>query len=158
MCLRVRGGPGQSRAPRALLSQVTITAANLLMFIVCLFIGNSMSDNNVSFISLAVLACIGSGMGGGVFASSMSNISPYFPKRYAGIALGMNAGVGNLGTSVMQLTVPLMMSVSTLGVVTIGGTHPQNAGWYWSILLGFSLRESRALCGRSRGRGVCVRV
>ena len=158
------GGEEQRWAPRALPPQVTITCANLVMFIVCLFIGSALSDNGVSFISLAVLACVGSGMGGGVFASSMSNISPYFPKRYAGIALGLNAGVGNLGTSVMQLTVPLVMSVSTLGVATIGGTHPQNAGWYWAILLGFALRESRAagaspwpysvrVCGRAPASG-----
>jgi nitrate/nitrite transporter NarK len=117
------------------------------MFICCLCIGSVMSDNNVSFMSLAVLSCVGSGMGGGVFASSMPNISPYFPKRLAGVALGLNAGIGNLGTSIMQLTIPLVMAAGSLGVATIpavnGTSHPQNAGWFWAIPLGFALCKRR---------------
>jgi NNP family nitrate/nitrite transporter-like MFS transporter len=42
-------------------------------------------------------------VGGGNFASSMSNISTFFPKRLQGTALGINAGVGNFGVTTMQI-------------------------------------------------------
>lgn len=51
-----------------------------------------------------------SGIGGGNFASSMSNISFYFPKRMQGLSLGLNAGLGNLGVTTMQILVPLAMT------------------------------------------------
>ncbi|HET8657959.1 MAG TPA: MFS transporter [Micromonosporaceae bacterium] len=47
------------------------------------------------------------GFGGGNFASSMANISFFYPEREKGTALGVNAAGGNLGTSVVQLVVPL---------------------------------------------------
>jgi NNP family nitrate/nitrite transporter-like MFS transporter len=42
------------------------------------------------------LMALWSGVGGGNFASSMSNISTFFPKRLQGTALGLNAGPGQL--------------------------------------------------------------
>jgi MFS transporter, NNP family, nitrate/nitrite transporter len=58
-----------------------------------------------------VLACAATaGFGGGNFASSMTNISFFFPDRLKGTALGFNAAGGNLGISVMQLVVPLVLS------------------------------------------------
>ncbi|HVK38685.1 MAG TPA: NarK family nitrate/nitrite MFS transporter [Candidatus Kapabacteria bacterium] len=72
------------------------------------------------FVVLAALA----GFGGGNFASSMSNISFFFPKSRKGLALGINAGLGNLGVSVVQFTVPLVIGASVFGA--IGGT-PQTA-------------------------------
>ena len=43
-----------------------------------------------------------SGLGGGNFASSMSNISFFYPKRMQGLSLGLNAGLGNAGVTTMQ--------------------------------------------------------
>ena len=48
------------------------------------------------------LMALWSGVGGGNFASSMSNISTFFPKRLQGTALGINAGIGNFGVTTMQ--------------------------------------------------------
>ena len=62
------------------------------------------------FVLLALLC----GFGGGNFASSMSNISFFFPKEKKGTALGLNAGLGNLGVSIVQFVVPLVI---TAGVV-----------------------------------------
>ena len=56
-----------------------------------------------------------SGFGGGNFASSMSNISFFFPKRIQGYALGMNAGLGNFGVTTMQILVPLAMTAAIFG-------------------------------------------
>ncbi len=70
------------------------------------------------------------GVGGGNFASSMSNISTFFPKRLQGTALGLNAGLGNFGVTTMQIVIPLVMTVSLLGA--LGGepmTLAKDSGW-----------------------------
>jgi len=70
------------------------------------------------------------GVGGGNFASSMSNISTFFPKRLQGTALGLNAGLGNFGVTTMQIVIPLVMTVPLLGA--IGGapeTLIKESGW-----------------------------
>ena len=70
------------------------------------------------------------GVGGGNFASSMSNISTFFPKRLQGTALGLNAGLGNFGVTTMQVVIPLVMTVPLLGA--LGGepmTLAKDSGW-----------------------------
>ena len=70
------------------------------------------------------------GVGGGNFASSMSNISTFFPKRLQGTALGVNAGVGNFGVTTMQVVIPLVMTLPLLG--SLGGepmTLVKDSGW-----------------------------
>jgi NNP family nitrate/nitrite transporter-like MFS transporter len=62
------------------------------------------------------LMALWSGVGGGNFASSMSNISTFFPKRLQGTALGINAGIGNFGVTTMQIVIPLVMTLPLLGV------------------------------------------
>ncbi len=71
-----------------------------------------------------------SGVGGGNFASSMSNISTFFPKRLQGAALGLNAGLGNFGVTTMQILIPLLMTMSVFGA--LGGepmTLVKDSGW-----------------------------
>jgi MFS transporter, NNP family, nitrate/nitrite transporter len=90
------------------------------------------------FVLLALLC----GFGGGNFASSMSNISFFFPKEQKGTALGLNAGLGNLGVSLVQFVVPLVIGASVFGelggppqaVTKAGGAMVmwlQNAGYIW---------------------------
>jgi len=70
------------------------------------------------------------GVGGGNFASSMSNISTFFPKRLQGTALGLNAGLGNFGVTTMQVVIPLVMTVGIFG--SFGGepmTLLKDSGW-----------------------------
>ena len=70
------------------------------------------------------------GVGGGNFASSMSNISTFFPKKLQGTALGLNAGLGNFGVTTMQVVVPLVMTVGLFG--SMGGesmTLLKDSGW-----------------------------
>ena len=89
----------------------------------------------VLFLGLALLC----GLGGGNFASSMANISFFYPKTEKGHALALNAGLGNAGVSVMQLVVPLAITASVFGAiggeaqVTSDGTKLwlQNAGFVW---------------------------
>ena len=107
------------------------------------------------------LMALWSGVGGGNFASSMSNISTFFPKRLQGTALGLNAGLGNFGVTTMQIVIPLAMTVGLfgafggepmtllkdsgwiLGKITAGTpTWIQNAGFAWVL----SLVPLSALC------------
>ena len=69
------------------------------------------------------------GVGGGNFASSMSNISTFFPKRLQGTALGLNAGLGNFGVTTMQIVVPLVMTVSLFGSFGESMTLLKDSGW-----------------------------
>jgi MFS transporter, NNP family, nitrate/nitrite transporter len=76
------------------------------------------------------LMALWSGVGGGNFASSMSNISTFFPKRLQGTALGLNAGLGNFGVTTMQIVIPLVMTVSLFG--SFGGEPlmlVKDSGW-----------------------------
>jgi NNP family nitrate/nitrite transporter-like MFS transporter len=79
----------------------------------------------------------------------MANISFFFPKAQKGYALGMNAGLGNLGVSIVQFVVPLVITAGVFGaiggepaMVTKGGaTTPmwlQNAGFIWVPFIALS--------------------
>ena len=89
----------------------------------------------VLFLGLALLC----GLGGGNFASSMANISFFYPKTEKGNALALNAGLGNAGVSVMQFVVPLVITAGVFGAiggepqVTSAGAKLwlQNAGFVW---------------------------
>jgi NNP family nitrate/nitrite transporter-like MFS transporter len=100
------------------------------------------------------LMALWSGVGGGNFASSMSNINTFFPKRLQGTALGINAGIGNFGVTTMQIVIPLVMTAGLFGAVAgepmtlmkdsgwILGKIPagtptwiQNAGFAWVLSL-----------------------
>ncbi len=92
-----------------------------------------------------------SGFGGGNFASSMSNISFFYPKKMQGLSLGLNAGLGNAGVTTMQIVIPLVMTAGVFGggslildkpsgtlIGTIeAGTKTwiHNAGFVWLLLL-----------------------
>src|SRR5688500_17852190 len=65
------------------------------------------------------------GVGGGNFASSMSNISTFFPKKLQGTALGLNAGLGNFGVTTMQAVIPLGMTLSIFGSLGGASTTPR---------------------------------
>jgi len=76
------------------------------------------------------LMALWSGVGGGNFASSMSNINTFFPKRLQGTALGINAGIGNFGVTTMQIVIPLVMTLGLFG--GLGGapeTLLKDSGW-----------------------------
>ena len=82
------------------------------------------------------LMALWAGVGGGNFASSMSNISTFFPKRLQGTALGLNAGLGNFGVTSMQIVIPLVMAVGLFG--SFGGepmTLTKDSGWIFGKIV-----------------------
>lgn len=79
-----------------------------------------------------LLAAATAGLGGGNFASSMANISFFYPERRKGFALGLNAAGGNIGVSIVQFAVPVAVTVG-------GGLTLAAAGLMWVPLLVLAL-------------------
>lgn len=120
-----------------------ISTASLL--IPAVGMGFALSDPSTSYTTLLVLALL-CGLGGANFSSSMANISFFFPKARKGFATGMNAGIGNLGVSVVQFVTPIVISTAVFsGLLGSGQTFVdkgvehsiwlQNAGFVWVPLI-----------------------
>ncbi|MES9816197.1 MAG: antiporter [Candidatus Thiodiazotropha sp.] len=128
----------------------TIFFTTALLMLPAAGTGFALQDPNTPLWVFQVLAFL-SGFGGGNFASSMSNISFFFPKRMQGLALGLNAGLGNAGVTTMQILIPLVMtfgifggepmilqntSGTLIGKIPAGSeTYIHNAGFVWLLLL-----------------------
>ncbi len=128
----------------------TIFFTTALLMIPAVGAGFALQDKATPLWVFQLLALL-SGFGGGNFASSMSNISFFFPKRVQGTSLGLNAGLGNFGVTTMQILVPLVMTAgifgggamilenssgTLIGKIPAGtDTFIHNAGFVWLILL-----------------------
>ncbi|MFB9375830.1 MFS transporter [Kineococcus gynurae] len=87
----------------------TIISA-LLLVLPCVGLAIVVQNPQTPFWLLALVAA-SAGVGGGNFASSMANISFFYPEREKGAALGLNAAGGNLGVAVVQLVMPIVVVV-----------------------------------------------
>ncbi|MCJ8169146.1 NarK family nitrate/nitrite MFS transporter [Atopomonas sediminilitoris] len=102
----------------------------------CLWMGFAVQDVTTPYSVFVIIALL-CGFGGGNFASSMSNISFFYPKAQQGTALGLNAGLGNLGVSVMQFTVPLVITFALFGGVAGTAQQLPDGGQLWLQNAGF---------------------
>ena len=131
----------------------TIVFTTALLMIPALGAGIALQNPQTPLWVFQALALL-SGLGGGNFASSMSNISFFYPKKVQGLVLGLNAGLGNFGVTTMQILVPLAMTFGLFGALggepmilqstsgTLIGkipagseTYIQNAGFIWLVFL-----------------------
>jgi MFS transporter, NNP family, nitrate/nitrite transporter len=131
----------------------TVFLTTALLMIPAFGTGIALQDKATPLWVFQLLALL-SGIGGGNFACSMSNINTFFPKRLQGTALGINAGLGNFGVTTMQILIPLVMTTAVFGALggdpmtllkpsgTLIGKIPagtptfiQNAGFIWLVLL-----------------------
>ena len=131
----------------------TIFFTTALLMVPAFGAGIALQNQDTPLWVFQLLALL-SGLGGGNFASSMSNISFFFPKKQQGLALGLNAGLGNFGVTSMQILVPLAMTFGLFGAMggdsmtlqntsgTLIGkipagteTYIQNAGFVWLLAL-----------------------
>ncbi|WP_299500816.1 antiporter [uncultured Roseobacter sp.] len=128
----------------------TIFFTTALLMIPALGTGIALQNPDTPLWQYQILALL-SGIGGGNFAASMSNISFFFPKKVQGYSLGMNAGLGNFGVTTMQILIPLVMTFGLFGgegreLVNTSGTligkipagtetFIQNAGFVWLLAL-----------------------
>ncbi len=115
--------------------------STLTLLVPTLWMAVAVQNANTSYIVFVIIALL-CGLGGGNFASSMANISFFFPRKKLGTALGWNAGIGNLGVGVMQAVIPLVIFSGALAfkgglpqVHEVGGVTSQvwlqNAGLVW---------------------------
>ncbi|HSH46973.1 MAG TPA: antiporter [Halomonas sp.] len=131
----------------------TIFLTTALLMIPALGTGLALMNPGTPLWVFQLMALL-SGIGGGNFACSMSNISNFYPKKQQGYALGMNAGLGNFGVTTMQILIPLVMTVGLFGALggdpmaltkasgTLIGrieagtdTWIQNASFIWLVFL-----------------------
>ncbi|WP_147652622.1 MFS transporter [Vulcaniibacterium gelatinicum] len=114
-------------------------------------IAHVVQDPTTPFSTLLFWAGVAGFCAGGQISSSSANISLWFPKRLGGTALGVNVGIGNLGTSVAQFLVPAVITAGVFGAyagdpMTFNVTDPktqevlkqvpmwpQNAAYVWLI-------------------------
>jgi NNP family nitrate/nitrite transporter-like MFS transporter len=131
----------------------TIFLTTALLMIPAIGTGIALQDKTTPLWVFQLLALL-SGIGGGNFACSMSNINTFYPKRLQGTALGINAGLGNFGVTTMQVLIPLVMTAAVFGALggdpmtlvkpsgTLIGkiaagtpTFIQNGAFVWLLLL-----------------------
>jgi len=131
----------------------TIFLTSALLMVPAVWTGFALQDKTTPLWVFQACAFL-SGIGGGNFACSMSNISGFYPKRLQGTGLGLNAGLGNFGVTTMQILIPLVMTVGLFGAVGGGSmvlskdsgwimgkilagtpTFIQNAGFIWAAIL-----------------------
>jgi len=123
-----------------------LSTASLL--IPALGLGFAVQDPTTSYGTMMLLALL-CGFGGANFSSSMANISFFYPKSEKGTALGLNAGLGNLGVSVVQFVVPLVITAGVFGAFGgdaqswVKGSETkqlwlQNAGFIWVPFIALS--------------------
>ena len=131
----------------------TIFLTSAMLIIPAVWTGIALQDQTTPLWVFQACAFL-SGIGGGNFACSMSNISGFYPKRLQGTGLGLNAGLGNFGVTTMQILIPLVMTASVFGALGGGSmvltkdsgwimgkivagtpTFIQNAGFIWAAIL-----------------------
>ncbi|GGO74781.1 MFS transporter [Nonomuraea cavernae] len=100
------------------------TVSALLLLVPAVLLGVAVSDPGTPYWMFLLIAAL-AGVGGGNFASSMANITYFYPRSQQGVALGLNAAGGNIGVSSVQLVMPLV----------IGGFGLAAAGWFWVPLV-----------------------
>ncbi|MGA7327637.1 MAG: MFS transporter [Rhodomicrobium sp.] len=115
----------------------TIFSASVL-FIPTIALAYFVTQPDTPFWVMLLVAAT-AGLGGGNFASSMANISFFFPDRMKGWALGLNAAGGNIGVSVVQLLAPILLGAGIINLYqatpTSQGIYLQNAGLMWLLPL-----------------------
>jgi len=119
----------------------TIFSASVL-FIPTIALAYFVTKPDTPYSTMLLVSAL-AGLGGGNFASSMTNISFFYPDRMKGWALGLNAAGGNVGVSSVQLLTPLLMG---LGIINLyqgtpgpGGIYIQNAGLMWLLPLAIAV-------------------
>jgi NNP family nitrate/nitrite transporter-like MFS transporter len=108
--------------------------ATALLFIPCLSLAYLVTQPETP-LWLMMISAATAGFGGGTFSGSMNIMSFFWPARLKGTALGWNAGVGNLGVSVVQLIVPLLLGFGFINLYMAtpskDGNFLVNAGLLW---------------------------
>ncbi|AUY25279.1 MAG: nitrate/nitrite transporter NarU [Mixta calida] len=117
-----------------------------ILIIPCVWLGFAVQNTATPY-SVFIIISLLCGFAGANFASSMGNISFFFPKARQGSALGINGGLGNLGVSVMQLVTPVVITLPLFAFLGVHGVDQAdggalwlaNAAWIWVPLLAIAV-------------------
>ncbi|ADU46938.1 MFS transporter [Intrasporangium calvum] len=111
-----------------------VSLTSLLLIASTLGWGVRVQSPTAPYWELMVLAFL-AGIGGGAFSGFMPSTSYFFPRRMQGTALGLQAGIGNFGVSIVQLLTPYLIAIGALGI--FGGSQmlempgkPTQQVWY----------------------------
>ncbi|MCX7892798.1 MAG: MFS transporter [Burkholderiales bacterium] len=125
--------------------RIWTTVSTALLLLPALGIALAVQDPATGYPTFLLLA-LAAGIGGGNFASNMANLSFFYPTDRKGAALGLNAGLGNLGVGLAQLAVPLVIGGAVFGALSgapqqfvdgdgVRDVWLQNAGYVWVPLI-----------------------
>lgn len=120
--------------PPVLGTRKLVSLTTLLMLIPLLGWGIAVQNPDTSFTTFMVLAAL-SGIGGGAFSGFMPSTSYFFPRRMQGTALGLQAGIGNFGVSLVQFVTPWIIGFSMVGFLGAAQSEtapgkPSHDVWY----------------------------
>lgn len=104
--------------------------STVILVVPCLWLGIAVQNPATPFWIFILIALL-CGFAGANFASSMGNISFFYPKAKQGSALGVNGGLGNLGVSVMQLLSPVVIFVPIFTFVGVSGVDQADGATLW---------------------------
>lgn len=130
--------------------------SSLLLLIPLVGWALAVQNPSTSFTVLMLLAFL-AGIGGGVFSGFMPSTSYFFPKSKQGTALGLQAGIGNFGVSLVQFVTPWVIGFGMIGAAQAFNNPEkgiskevwyQNAGYVWvpfvivGVILAFTMLKS----------------
>ncbi|MEK6623427.1 MAG: MFS transporter, partial [Bdellovibrionota bacterium] len=95
-------------------TRATLTVATFLKLFPMLWLGFAVQNPETPYIHFLIISFL-CGFGGGDFSSYMPSSSLFFPKRLQGTAMGLQAGIGNLGVSLVQFVTPWIIGFAVVG-------------------------------------------
>ncbi|MBI5659515.1 MAG: MFS transporter [Nitrosomonadales bacterium] len=96
-----------------------VSISTIIKVIPMVWLGFAIQDTSTSWMTFMIIGFL-TGMGGGDFSSFMPSTSIFFPKRLQGVSMGIQAGLGNFGVSIVQFVAPWIIGFAALGTV-VGG-------------------------------------
>lgn len=97
-------------------TRTVVTVATFIKIFPMLWLGFAVQNPETPYMHFLIISFL-CGFGGGDFSSFMPSTSVFFPKRLQGTALGLQAGIGNLGVSLVQFVTPWIIGFSLLGAL-----------------------------------------
>lgn len=91
-----------------------VSISTIIKVIPMVWLGFAIQDLDTPYMTFMIIAFL-CGMGGGDFSSFMPSTSIFFPKRLQGLAMGIQAGIGNFGVSVVQFVAPWIIGFAVVG-------------------------------------------
>ena len=96
-----------------------VSIATVIKIFPMLWLGYAIQDLNTSWTTFMIIGFL-TGLGGGDFSSFMPSTSIFFPKRLQGVSMGIQAGLGNFGVSVVQFVTPWIRGFAAIGTIAGG--------------------------------------